>query len=144
MVDTVGTVADLKASVFRVEREDMEDRGTRSIGGLPLRWSDPARRVQAREAAEVVREGLLLWALCHKDLPTGVNDYVATGRPPVPAAAPFSPWKGRATSSLACTPPRTGVLNAAVCHFRPALAALCGATAQAQCVSKRTCQFTTR
>jgi hypothetical protein len=76
MVDTDGTVADLKVNVFPVEREDIEGRGTRSIGGFALRWTDPAGQVHACEAAEIVPEELLLWTLCSKDLPGGVNDYV--------------------------------------------------------------------
>lgn len=66
VVDIGGTVADFKANLFAAEREDIQGRGTRSMGGFPLRWTDPSTgQVHACEAAEVLPEALLLWTLCN-------------------------------------------------------------------------------
>jgi hypothetical protein len=59
------------------EREDLEGAGTRTFGGLALRWHNGKGTVHACEAAEVVPAVMLLWTLCGMDLPADANYFAA-------------------------------------------------------------------
>ena len=55
---------DFKHRLTPTEHKDFRGNGTRTYGGVPLRWMDRWRVVHACEAVEPVPDRVLVWAVC--------------------------------------------------------------------------------
>jgi hypothetical protein len=70
------SVPEVKRKLSTKELADLEGRGARSFGGVPLRWTDGAGRVHACEAVEASPNVLAAWTVCGRRLTTESSAYL--------------------------------------------------------------------